>query len=254
MITNYTQFMVHGVLLLAAPVTLALVLWQYSIPAAARGGVAVPAATKTLAGANTPHTAVLAGGCFWGMEEVFQHVKGVTRVVAGYADSAQAHANYRDSSSGRYSDVEAVRITYDPQQISYADLLRIYFSVAHNPTEVDRQGPDTGTQYRSEIFAANAAQARVARAYIHQIDVAGVFDEPIATQVALQKSLATQHKSFHPAEAYHQNYAERHPDSLYIRINDDPKVAALKTRFAQRYRAQPVNLAKNRVDSNPRPE
>jgi peptide-methionine (S)-S-oxide reductase len=157
--------------------------------------------------------------------------------VAGYADSTKAHANYPDSSTGQYSDAEAVRITYDPSRISYADLLRIYFSVAHNPTEIDRQGPDTGPQYRSEIFAANTAQARVARAYIRQIKKAGVFDAPIATQVTLHKALATQHKSFYPAEAYHQNYALRHPDSLYIRTYDAPKVAALKARFAQRYRA-----------------
>lgn len=202
-------------------------------------GVSVPPAATPVPSSNSGlQTTVLAGGCFWGMEEVFQHVKGVTDVVSGYAGGTRAHANYRDSSSGRYGDAEAVRITYDPSRISYTDLLQIYFSVAHNPTEVDRQGPDVGPQYRSEIFAANSEQARVARAYIRQIDASRVFDAPIATRVA-------EHQSFFPAEAYHQNYAQRHPESLYLRINDAPKVAALKSRFAKRYRAQPVNLAKD---------
>ncbi|MDA3919488.1 MAG: peptide-methionine (S)-S-oxide reductase MsrA [Salinisphaera sp.] len=201
-------------------------------------GTAIPAPTAHLA--SQPHgtqTAVLAGGCFWGMEEVFQHVKGVTDVVSGYAGGDKAHANYSDSSSGRYGDAEAVKISYDPQRISYAELLRIYFSVAHNPTQIDRQGPDVGTQYRSEVFAADAAQARVARDYIQQLQKADVFDAAIATKVSVGKN-------FFPAESYHQNYAERHPDSYYIRINDAPKVAALETRFPARYRV-PHKLASN---------
>ncbi|MGN8157863.1 peptide-methionine (S)-S-oxide reductase MsrA [Salinisphaera sp. RV14] len=195
-------------------------------------GTQVPAARAHLSrpGSQTAQ-AVLAGGCFWGMEEVFSHVKGVTNVVSGYAGGDKAHANYSDSSSGRYGDAEAVRITYDPARISYADLLRIYFSVAHDPTQVNRQGPDRGPQYRSEVFAASAGQARVARAYIRQLDRAHVFHRPIATRVSVGQK-------FFPAESYHQNYAVKHPDSYYLRVNDEPKVAALKTRFPARYSAQ----------------
>lgn len=179
---------------------------------------------------TTPGTAqaVLAGGCFWGMEAVFSHVKGVTNVVSGYAGGDKAHANYADSSSGRYDDAEAVRVTYDPSQISYADLLQIYFAAAHDPTQKNRQGPDVGPQYRSEIFAANADQARVANAYIKQLQGAHVYDAPIATSVSTGKS-------FFPAEAYHQNYALAHPNSMYLRINDEPKVEALSKRFPDRY-------------------
>lgn len=194
-------------------------------------GVTAPAAKSTLTQTETgPQTMVLAGGCFWGMEEVFQHVKGVTDVVSGYAGGDKKHANYRDSSSGRYGDAEAVKITYNPKQISYAQLLRVYFSAAHDPTQVNRQGPDVGSQYRSEIFAANADQAQVARAYIQQLTSAHTYSQPIATQVSVGKH-------FFPAEAYHQNYAEKHPDSYYLRVNDTPKVEALQTRFASLYRS-----------------
>ena len=195
-------------------------------------GATIPAAAHGLAhpGHGT-QTAVLAGGCFWGMQEVFEHVRGVTGVVAGYAGGTKAHANYADSSSGQFGDAEAVRISYDPARISYAELLQIFFSVAHDPTQVDRQGPDVGPQYRSEVFAANADQATAARDYIRQLDRAGVFDKPIATQVSVGES-------FYPAETYHQNYAQKHPDSLYLLINDAPKVAALKKRFSDRYRQQ----------------
>lgn len=219
-------------LLLAAGASLVACTLGASAQADDTYGTAIPPARAKLASAGQgPQTAVLAGGCFWGMEEVFQHVKGVTDVVSGYAGGDKAHANYRDSSSGRYGDAESVRITYNPQQISYAKLLQVYFSVAHNPTQVDRQGPDVGEQYRSEVFAANADQARVARAYIHQLASDDVYNKSIATQVSVGKN-------FFPAEAYHQNYAENHPDSYYIRINDDPKVAAVKTRFTSLYRSR----------------
>jgi len=195
-------------------------------------GVDVPAPTAHLHNVKASETAqtVFAGGCFWGMEMVFSHVKGVTDVVSGYAGGDKAHANYRDSSSGRYGDAEAVRISYDPSRISYAELLRIYFSTAHDPTEVNRQGPDVGSQYRSEIFAADADQARVARAYIAQLNQADVFNQAIATRVSVGKS-------FFKAERYHQNYGQRHPNSFYIRYNDVPKVNALKKRFPERYSA-----------------
>ncbi|KEZ76187.1 peptide-methionine (S)-S-oxide reductase MsrA [Salinisphaera hydrothermalis] len=194
-------------------------------------GANIPPAQAHLADTSGGEaTAVLAGGCFWGMEEVFSHVKGVTNVVSGYAGGDKAHANYRDSSTGRYGDAEAVRITYDPAKIRYADLLQIYFSVAHDPTQVNRQGPDRGPQYRSEVFAANDDQARVARAYIRQLDAAKVFRAPIATKVSVGDK-------FFPAESYHQNYAVKHPDSYYLQVNDEPKVKALKTRFPARYRS-----------------
>lgn len=178
-----------------------------------------------------PSQLVLAGGCFWGMELVFSHVKGVTDVVAGYAGGDRQHANYADSSSGRYGDAEAVEINYDASRISYGELLHIFFSVAHNPTEVDRQGPDRGPQYRSEIFAANTAQAKVARAYIHQLDTTAGFARPIATQVSVGKA-------FFMAESWHQNYAKHHPDSFYIRFNDIPKLQALKRLLPKVYSAR----------------
>jgi peptide-methionine (S)-S-oxide reductase len=201
----------------------------HSTTAAAGSGVTLPPAKTTLnVKGDEPQTAILAGGCYWGMEEVFQHVKGVTDVVTGYAGGTREHANYADSSSGLYDDAEAVRISYDPRQVSYTDLLLIYFSVAHDPTQVNRQGPDVGPQYRSEIFATNADQVSVARAYVRQLDEAGVFDRPVATKI-------TEHQNFFPAESYMQDYARKHPESLYIRINDAPKVAALKARFPDRY-------------------
>ncbi|GAB3670551.1 peptide-methionine (S)-S-oxide reductase MsrA [Salinisphaera aquimarina] len=230
----------HAGLLLSGAIFLGGAIWMYTAAAASKGGVAIPAAAQTAS--QTPidgtRTAVLAGGCFWGMESVFEHVDGVTDVVSGYAGGTEEHANYRDSSSGRYDDAEAVRISYDPEQISYADLLQIYFSVAHDPTQVNRQGPDRGPQYRSEIFAANPAQAEVANAYIEQLTQADVFSRPIATKVSVGEH-------FFPAESYHQNYADLHPNSMYIRINDAPKVEALKSRFGQRYRERPANLAAN---------
>lgn len=215
--------------------TTALVLGAALFDAPARSadavyGAHVPAAKTHLSGSDGQNSAttVLAGGCFWGMEEVFSHVKGVSNVVSGYAGTDQAHANYSDSSSGRYGDAEAVRISYDPARVSYAELLRIYFSAAHDPTEINRQGPDVGAQYRSEIFAANADQARVARAYIKQLDGARVFDDPIATRVSVGEK-------FFPAESYHQNYAVHHPDSYYLKTVDEPKVVALQKRFPKRY-------------------
>lgn len=219
-------------LVTAGVVALGAVL--FDAPAHSAGatyGATIPPAHAHLAVAQSgKSTAVLAGGCFWGMEEVFSHVKGVTNVVSGYAGGDKAHANYRDSSSGRYGDAEAVRITYDPSKIGYSDLLRIYFSVAHDPTQMNRQGPDRGPQYRSEVFAANADQARVARAYIRQLDDAKVFHAPIATRVSVGEK-------FFPAEPYHQNYAVKHPNSYYLQVNDEPKVKALKTRFPAHYRS-----------------
>jgi len=225
------NYLLPSGVLAVAGLTLAACTLDTSAQAGDTYGAAIPAAKMQLASAGTGlQTVVLAGGCFWGMEEVFQHVAGVTDVVSGYAGGDAAHANYRDSSSGRYADAEAVKITYNPAEISYAQLLQVYFSAAHNPTQVDRQGPDVGPQYRSEVFAANAEQAEVARDYIQQLGTADAYAQPIATQVSIGKQ-------FFPAEAYHQDYAQKNPNSYYLRVNDAPKVAAVKTRFPTLYRS-----------------
>jgi len=178
-------------------------------------------------------TAVLAGGCFWGVQAVFQHVEGVTRAVSGYAGGSADTADYDTVSTGRTGHAEAVQITYDPHRITYGQLLQIYFSVAHDPTQRDRQGPDRGTQYRSSIFAANPDQRRVAQAYIAQLDASGVYSRALATTV---EDLS----QFYPAEDYHQDYLVQHPDSLYIVINDQPKIANLAKEYPARYRQKPV--------------
>lgn len=202
---------------------------------AAERATVVPAPTDDPAAgaAATTETAVIAGGCFWGVQGVFQHVKGVTSAVSGYAGGEAATANYEATSSGRTGHAESVRISYDPKQISYARLLQIYFSVAHDPTELNRQGPDVGSQYRSTIFAANPEQARIARNYIAQLDRARVFGKPIATTIEPLKA-------FYPAEAYHQDFMTRNPDHPYIAINDLPKVDNLKKVFPASYRAKAV--------------
>jgi peptide-methionine (S)-S-oxide reductase len=174
-------------------------------------------------------TAVLAGGCFWGMEWVFEHVKGVTGVVSGYAGGSGADASYDKVSSETTGHAEAVRITYDPSQVSYAQLLQVYFTVAHDPTEVNRQGPDTGPSYRSAIFPQNSDQERFARAFINRLNAAHIYKAPIATKI--------EHSGFYPAEAYHQHFAEKHPFYPYIVVNDRPKIAALKRRFPALYKS-----------------
>ena len=174
-------------------------------------------------------TAVLAGGCFWGMELVFEHVKGVRNVVSGYAGGTARDANYDAVSSEGTGHAEAVKITYDPAQISYAQLLQIYFTVAHDPTEVDRQGPDTGHSYRSAIFPQSAEQARFAKAFIERLNSAHVYKARIATKV--------ESGGFYRAEAYHQGFGRKHPTYPYIFINDRPKVAALQRKFPSLYKA-----------------
>lgn len=179
--------------------------------------------------AGGEQTAVLAGGCIWGVDAVFKHVKGVSAVVSGYSGGDRATANYPAVSTGTTGHAEAVSIVYDPAKISYGQLLEIFFAVAHDPTEINRQGPDVGTQYRSAIFYANEGQKQVAQAYIDQLNRAGAFPASVATQVAPLKR-------FFPAEAYHQNYLARHPDQPYIVINDMPKLEQLKKRFPALYR------------------
>ncbi|HZZ11562.1 MAG TPA: peptide-methionine (S)-S-oxide reductase MsrA [Paraburkholderia sp.] len=180
-------------------------------------------------------TAVFAGGCFWGVQGVFQHVKGVKQVAAGYSGGAAGTAQYETVSEGETGHAESVQITYDPTQISYGHLLQIFFSVVQDPTELNYQGPDHGTQYRSAIFPANPQQRTVAQSYIAQLDKAHVFPAPIVTRVE-------DFKGFYPAENYHQNFLVLHPDYPYIAINDMPKVSGLKRMFPDLYRDEPVLL------------
>jgi peptide-methionine (S)-S-oxide reductase len=186
-------------------------------------------------GATHSETAVFAGGCFWGVQGVFEHVRGVKQVAAGYSGGAANTAQYETVSGGDTGHAESVQITYDPTQITYGRLLQIFFSVAHNPTELDYQGPDHGTQYRSAIFPVNPEQKVVAQAYIAQLDKAHVFSRPVVTSVE-------NFKGFYPAENYHQNFLVLHPDYPYIAINDMPKVSDLKRMFPDIYRNDPVLL------------
>jgi peptide-methionine (S)-S-oxide reductase len=180
--------------------------------------------------ASTPgqQTAVVAGGCFWGVQAVFEHVKGVKNATAGYAGGDAKTADYETVSTGQSGHAESVKITYDPSQLTYGELLRVFFSVAHDPTELNRQGPDTGSQYRSVVFYANEEQQKIAEAYIAQLDQANVFKHKIVTQVVPLKA-------FYPAEAYHQDYASIHPNNPYIMFNDAPKVARLGKEFPELY-------------------
>ncbi len=206
--------------------------WFYARAGGGSAAVVVPAPTVDMPRVVEPgrQTVVLAGGCFWGVEAVFRHVKGVTEATSGYAGGSAATAQYELVSDGHTGHAESVRVTFDPAQVSLGQLLQVFFSVAHDPTQVNRQGPDTGAQYRSAIFVSGAAQKRVVDAYIAQLDKAQVFPRRIATEVA---PLA----AFYPAEAYHQNYAALHPDNPYIAINDAPKVTHLRELFPTLYRA-----------------
>jgi peptide-methionine (S)-S-oxide reductase len=188
--------------------------------------LAVLLAAAPAAAAPRSETAVLAGGCFWGMESVFEHVKGVTDVVSGYAGGSARDANYEAANSGH---AEAVRITFDPAQISYSQLLQVYFAVAHDPTQVNRQGPDVGASYRSAIFPQNAGQAAQAKSFIAKLNARHLFSKPIATRIETG--------GFYPAEAYHQDYARKHPYEPYIVINDRPKVEALKRQYPSLFRS-----------------
>src|SRR6185437_629444 len=194
-----------------------------------------PPAQDEQVGATHSETAVLAGGCFWGVQGVFEHVRGVKQVASGYSGGAAGTAQYETVSDGDTGHAESVQITYDPTQITYGRLLQIFFSVAHDPTELNYQGPDHGTQYRSAIFPANEQQRSVARSYIAQLDNAHVFPRPIVTRVE-------EFKGFYPAESYHQNFLALHPDYPYIAINDLPKVSQLKRMFPELYRNDPVLL------------
>ncbi len=189
----------------------------------AERAVPIPAARADVPATGATQTAVLAGGCFWGMEAVFEHVKGVKSVTAGYAGGSRDTATYPQVSTETTRHAEAVRIVFDPHQVSYATLLRVYFSIAHDPTELNRQGPDSGPSYRSAIFPQDARQAQVARAYIAQLTAAKSFGRPIVTKI--------ENGAFYPAEAYHQNFFDRNPNHPYIVAWDKPKVAAFRAGF-----------------------
>jgi peptide-methionine (S)-S-oxide reductase len=190
--------------------------------------VAAPLVDATVTSA-AEDTAMLAGGCFWGIEAVFEHVKGVKSAVSGYAGGSVANPSYEQVSSGETGHAEVVQVIYDPSQVSYGKLLQIFFSVAHDPTQLNRQGPDHGTQYRSAIFYNTPQQQQVTESYIKQLTAAKTFSRPIVTQVAKLRA-------FFPAEAYHQDYLVHHPNQPYIVIHDKPKVAALKKQFPGEYR------------------
>jgi peptide-methionine (S)-S-oxide reductase len=198
--------------------------------------IPAPAVDEETAAGTTTETAVVAGGCFWGVQGVFQHVDGVTNAVSGYAGGEQSTAHYKIVGSGQTGHAESVRITFDPQKISYGRILQIFFSVAHNPTRLNRQGPDVGTQYRSAIFPANVEQARVAKAYIAQLNQARVYDAAIVTKIEFGRE-------FYPAEDYHQNYMTLNPYEPYVEYIDLPKIDDLREMFPELYRADPVLVA-----------
>jgi peptide-methionine (S)-S-oxide reductase len=210
--------------------------WLGGNVSAAEQATVVPPPAFDPPDAAAKDTAVFAGGCFWGVQAVFQHTKGVLNAVSGYAGGDPKRADYESVSSGRSGHAEAVQVTFDPRQVSYGRLLQIFFSVAHDPTQLDRQGPDTGPQYRSALFFQSPAQQQVAQRYIAQLEAAHVFPARIVTQLA---PLA----GFFAAEAYHQDYATRNPDSPYIAHFDAPKIANLQRLFGPQYRQAPVLVA-----------
>jgi peptide-methionine (S)-S-oxide reductase len=224
---SFKPLLQFAIPLLAA---LAPVLSSCAEPAAV---IPAPAMDEPAAGRAASETAVLAGGCFWGVQAVFQHTKGVRQAVSGYAGGSKATAAYETVGSGRTGHAESVQITFDPRQISYGRILQIYFSVAHDPTQLNRQGPDVGTQYRSAIFAMDEQQRRIAQQYVAQLNKAGVFRGPIATKLEA-------YSGFYPAESYHQDFATLHPNNPYIAFNDLPKIENLKRVYPQAYSDTPV--------------
>ena len=217
--------------------TIAAALVGGVVPVVARAAEAAvkiaPPAVDATTSATGMQTAVFAGGCFWGVQGVFQRVQGVTQAVSGYSGGAEKTAMYELVGSGLTGHAESVKITYDPKKVSYGTLLQIFFSVVHDPTQLNRQGPDSGTQYRSAVFYADTAQKDTVEKYIAQLDAAKAFPKKIVTQVVPLVA-------FYPAEAYHQDYLTLHPDSGYIAYNDLPKIANLKAFFPQKYRAEPA--------------
>jgi|KBSSwiStaDraftv2_1062776.scaffolds.fasta_scaffold49861_1 peptide-methionine (S)-S-oxide reductase len=228
------RFAVRGAIALAVIAPLAAL----SRPSSREPTVVPEAAvTSRLSAAPGLQTIVLAGGCFWGIEAVFEHIKGVTDAVSGYAGGTKEQADYETVSTGTTGHAESVKVTFDPTKVSLEKLLQVFFSVAHDPTQLNRQGPDVGPQYRSAIFFADEEQARVARAYIDQLTKAKVYSRPIVTQVVKLQG-------FYPAEEYHQNFAERNPTYPYIVYNDAPKVVNLKKQFPELYRQETAVAAR----------
>jgi peptide-methionine (S)-S-oxide reductase len=218
-----------------AVVSAAGLFGTYSV--SAETATPIPAPTMQAPAATAAsEKVVLAGGCFWGVQGVFQHLKGVTRAVSGYSGGTTVNPSYEQVSSGETGHAEAVEVTFDPRVVSFGTILQVYFSVAHNPTELNRQGPDSGTQYRSEIFFANPLEKKLAAGYIAELDRAKVFGAPIVTRVEPMGA-------FYPAEGYHQNYATLHPDQPYIAFNDLPKIENLRRLFPALYREKPELVA-----------
>jgi peptide-methionine (S)-S-oxide reductase len=222
---------------IAAVAVLALAFARQPVMADATAQSLPPPAVDVAQGGSGLQTAVFAGGCFWGVQGVFEHVKGVTRAVSGYAGGHVANPDYEQVSSGTTGHAESVSVTFDPARISYGKLLQIFFSVALDPTQVDRQGPDWGTQYRSELFVATPEQEKVARAYVTQLDAAHAFSRPIATRIDAAGP-------FYPAEGYHQDYLTLHPDAPYIAAYDIPKVRSLQKLFPENWQDTPVTVGK----------
>jgi peptide-methionine (S)-S-oxide reductase len=214
------------------------------LTASAENAVQIPPPATQAKAQGETEIAVLAGGCFWGIQAVYQHIKGVKNAVSGYAGGSAMTARYQIVGTGTTGHAEAVQVTFNPRVVSYGQILQVYFSVAHDPTQLNRQGPDSGTQYRSEIFPQSEAQARTARDYIAQLDAAHVFPQPIVTKIGTMKT------AFYPAEDYHQDYATKHPMQPYIMFNDAPKVANLKTMFPALWRDDPMTVAKAGVGTN----
>ncbi|WP_201840669.1 peptide-methionine (S)-S-oxide reductase MsrA [Microvirga zambiensis] len=225
---------IGGPVLVAA--TVGFGLWRL-VDLSANAAVTIPPPMMDEPVGGASETVVLAGGCFWGVQGVFQHVRGVTSAISGYSGGKPDTAQYETVSSGRTGHAESVKVTFDPHQVSLGQILQIYFSVVHDPTELNRQGPDVGSQYRSAIFADNDAQREVARAYINQLNQARVYPKPIVTT-------ADRLTGFYPAEAYHQDFLTLHPSYPYIVINDLPKVSDLKRIFPELYRENPVLVTK----------
>jgi peptide-methionine (S)-S-oxide reductase len=225
---NFRFALLFGVLVAAGAGLIGAVLAKEEARA-----IPAPALDESNEGKPASEVAVLAGGCFWGVQGVFQHVKGVTSAVSGYTGGDKATAHYQMVGSGSTGHAESVRITFDPQSVSYGRILQIYFSVAHDPTELNRQGPDTGPQYRSAIFPTSSEQARIAKAYIAQLDQGHLFGAPVVTKIEPGRT-------FYPAEDYHQDFLARNPTYPYIAINDLPKVENLKRLFPGSYQGNPV--------------
>ena len=224
----------------AAVGALAIRTFMVAPSRAAEDAVTIPVPSMDLQATDSVQTAVVAGGCFWGVQGVFQHTAGVVNAVSGYAGGSKASADYNMVSTGTTGHAESVQIKYDPKKISYGKILQIFFSVAHDPTQLNRQGPDSGTQYRSAIFTTNNEQKKIAEAYIAQLDAAKVYRKPIVTKVSALEG-------FFAAEAYHQDYLTLHPTQPYIAYNDIPKVENLKKIFAESYIEKPTLVSNAKV-------